>query len=130
MPKDLTVAQLERLLERKRRRLEALVKRRDKLQKELFKVEELILSIGGVAREGLQPRRRKRPKNTKTLLKAATEVLAQNKKGVTIKELAAKILEGGYRTASDNFENTVYQVIYNNRDKISHDAKTKTYKLK
>jgi hypothetical protein len=131
MPKDLTVAQLERMLEKKRVRLENLVQRRAKLQKQLAKLEVSIVSIGGAVREGGKPRRgRKRPKNTKTLFEAVSEVLSHNKKGIPIKELAAKILEGGYKTRSANFENTVYQIIYNNRDKVAHDAKTKTYRLK
>ena len=47
MPKDLTVAQLERMLEKKRVRLENLVQRRAKLQKQLAKLEGSIVSIGG-----------------------------------------------------------------------------------
>jgi RNA polymerase-interacting CarD/CdnL/TRCF family regulator len=131
MPKDLSVAQLERLLEKKRVKLEGLIKRRARLQKELAKVEGGIVSIGGIVREGRKPRRgRKRPKNTKTLFKAATEALTNNRKGLTLKELAAKIVEGGYKTGSSNFENTVYQIIYKNRATIAHDPKTKTYRLK
>lgn len=131
MPKDLTVAQLERLLEKKRIHLESLIQRRAKLQKQLAKIEISIASIGGTVREGKKPRRgRKRPKNTKTLFQAVSEILTHNKKGITLKELAAKIIESGYKTGSANFENTVYQIIYNNRDKVAHDAKTKTYRLK
>lgn len=131
MAKDLTVAELERLLVKKRVRLESLIQRRAMLQKQLAKVEASIVAIGGVAREGRKLRRgRKRPKNTKTLFQAVSEALAHNKKGITLKELAARILEGGYKTGSTNFENTVYQIIYNNRDKVVHDAKTKTYRLK
>ncbi|HTI52176.1 MAG TPA: hypothetical protein VL475_14535 [Planctomycetaceae bacterium] len=131
MPKEMTVTQLERMLERKRRHLESLIQRRNKLRRELAQLEARIVAVGGAPSEERKPRRgRKRPKNTKTLLAAVSEVLSQNKKGVPLKELAAKILEGGYKTASENFENTIYQIIYNNRDKVAHDPKTKTYRLK
>jgi hypothetical protein len=131
MPKEMTVSQLERMLERKRRKLDQLIQRRNRLRRELEQVEARIVATGGAAQDERKPRRgRKRPKNSKTLLAAVSEVLTQNKKGVSLKELAAKILEGGYKTASGNFENTIYQIIYNNRDKVVHDPKTKTYRLK
>ncbi|MSR58394.1 MAG: hypothetical protein EXS05_12070 [Planctomycetaceae bacterium] len=131
MAKDMTVAQLERLLQKKRTNLDSLEQRRSRLQKKLKQLDSRIALIGGVVREGRKPRRgRKRPKNTQTLLQALSQVLTHNKKGLTLKELADKILEGGYKTASTKFQNTVYQVIYNNQDKVAHDAKTKTYRLK
>src|SRR5262245_37316745 len=131
MSKDLTVAQLERLLNKRRARLEALTQRRDSLLKQLARVDEQIAAIGGLPAEGQKVRRkRKRPKNTMTLLQAVTDVLGQHKKGITLKELAQKIRQKGYKTVSTNFENTIYQIIYNNRDKVAHDAKTKTYRLK
>jgi hypothetical protein len=131
MSSDLTVSQLERLLERKRARLEKLQHRRDQLLRQLARVDAQIASIGGarpLERTG-RPKR-KRPRNSMTLLQAVVDVLGQNKKGITLKQLAAKILEKGYKTASANFENTIYQIIYNNRDKVVHDGKTKTYRLK
>lgn len=131
MAKDLTVAQLEQMLEKKRVKLQKLVQRRAALQKQLAKVEASIVSIGGVIRDERKSRRkRKRPRNTKTLFQAVSDVLSHHRKGVTLKELAAKILETGYKTGSTHFENTIYQIIYNNRDKVVHDPKTKTYRLK
>ena len=126
-----TVAQLERLLEKQRAKLDGLVQHRDRLQRKLAQVEHKIATIGGLMRDGAQVRRtRKRPKNTKTLLQAVVDALNLNKKGLTLRELSAKILEDGYKTASTNFENTVYQIIYNNSDKVAHDPKSRTYRLK
>lgn len=131
MAKELTVSQLERLLEKKRTRLVSLEQQRARLLKKLQQLDSRIALTGGVVREGRKPRRgRKRPKNAQTLLQAMTQVLTQHKKGLSLKDLSEKIIAGGYKTASANFQNTVYQIIYNNQDKVAHDAKTKTYRLK
>lgn len=133
MASELTVAQLERLLERKRSRMNGLLKRREKLQKALAVVENRISTIGGVKREaGATKARkvRKRPKNEKSLYEVVMVVLGQNKKGLTLADLSKKVLDTGYKTNSAKFENTVYQCLYNNQNKIMHDPDTRAYRLK
>ncbi|MFN0050567.1 MAG: hypothetical protein ACKV0T_00150 [Planctomycetales bacterium] len=130
MAKDMTVAQLERILEKKRLRLDDLTHRRDVLQKKLEQVENQITSIGGDSRSSYKKRKGRRRKNAKTLIECLVEQLTGNKKGLTLKELASRIRESGYKTSSVDFENTIYQIIYNNQDKLAHDPKTKTYRLK
>jgi hypothetical protein len=131
MSKDLTVVQLERILERKRSRLDGLVKRRDRLQKQLASVEGRISAIGGVERDGTGPRkRRQRPKNDQPLIAVVLAVLSKHPKGLTLKEMAAKVLATGYKTNSDKFENTLYQCLYNNMSKLAHDADAHTYRLR
>lgn len=132
MASELTVAQLERLLERKRSRMNGLLKRRDQLQKALAVVENRLSTIGGVKRDGLaKPRRgRKRPKNEKSLHEVVMQVLGSNKKGLTLADLSKKVLDTGYKTNSVKFENTVYQCLYNNQNKIMHDPETRVYRLK
>lgn len=131
MAKDLTVAQLERMLERKRTRLDSLLKRRERLQQQLNVVDGRISKIGGSRPEGARGRRvRKRPKNDQPLIIVVTEVLSRHKNGITLKDLAARVLDMGYKTFSDKFENTLYQCLYNNQKSIAHDAKTHTFRLK
>jgi hypothetical protein len=132
MKKELSVAQLERLLEKKRQRLDSLFRRRDELQKQLAQVESQIDELGGSGPKGRSRRGRvrKRPKNTKTLLQAMIEILANHKRGLSLRDLSAQIIASGYKTSSRDFENTVYQIIYNHQDKVAHDPKTKTYRLK
>ncbi|MGQ0635287.1 MAG: hypothetical protein ACT4QC_11800 [Planctomycetaceae bacterium] len=128
MPTRLSVLELERLLGRQRQRLRKLMVRRERLKKELARIEIEIASVGGPFRESRSSRRR--PKNKTTLLQAVIGVLGQHKKGLPLRELADKVRSGGYKTISANFENTIYQVIYNNSDKVAHDSRTKTYRLK
>jgi hypothetical protein len=129
MAKELTVAQLEKILLRKKAALEKLLRQRTQLQKKLAQVERRIIEIGGG--EGGKPRPpRRRPKNAKTLLVAVTEMLAQHKKGLTLRDLANRLLASGYKTSSTNFQNTLYQCLYHNSDKLAHDAKNHTYRIK
>jgi len=129
MAKEFTVAQLERILLRKKTALEKLLRQRTQLQKKLAQVERRIVEIGGA--EGGKPRPpRRRPKNPQTLLVAVTQMLAQHKKGLTLRDLANKLLASGYKTSSTNFQNTLYQCLYHNSDKLAHDAKNHTYRIK
>lgn len=131
MATDMTVFQLERMLEKKRSRLEGLVKRRDRLQKQLATVEGRIQTVGGLRTEGTRARRvRRRPKNDKPLVEVVVDVLSKHPKGLTLKELSAKVLDTGYKTYSDKFENTLYQCLYNNMKRLVHDAETHTYRLR
>ena len=131
MARDYTVAQLERILARKKASLDKLLRQRSQLQKKLAQVERKIVEIGGMVEEGRAARRvRKRPKNVKTLLASVIDVLGPHKKGLTLRELAEKLLASGYKTSSANFQNTLYQCLYHNSDKLLHDAKTHTYRIK
>jgi hypothetical protein len=108
-----------------------LLRQRSQLQKRLAQVERKIVEIGGLTGEGRAQRRvRKRPKNSRTLLVAVIDVLGQHKKGLTLRDLADKLLASGYRTSSTNFQNTLYQCLYHNSNKLAHDAKTHTYRIK
>ena len=131
MAAEFTVAQLERILLRKKATLEKLLRQRALLQKKLAQVERRIVEIGGIAGEhGPTRTPRRRPKNSKTLLVAVTDLLAHHKKGLTLRDLAGRLLGSGYKTSSTNFQNTLYQCLYHNSEKIAHDAKNHTYRIK
>jgi hypothetical protein len=131
MSKNLTVAQLEKILQKRRAKLDALIAKRTRLLKQLAQLEAQIVAIGGVVAEQARTRTaRRRPKNTKTLIVAVRDVLSQHKKGLTLRDLAEKLLASGYKTSSTNFQNTLYQCLYHNSDKLAHDPKNHTYRLK
>jgi hypothetical protein len=130
MEKRYTIAQLEKILVKRKARLEDLVQRRNRLQKRLCHLERQIVAIGGVIPEGSNGRQfRRRPRNGKTLIQAVSETLAQHNNGLSLRALANKVLESGYKTSSTNFPNTLYQCLYHS-DKLVHDAKAHTYRLK
>ena len=130
--KQLSVAQLERLLSTHKARLAELLKQRAKLQATLAGVEKEIGVLAGKdAAPGKKVRRKigKRPKNAKSLKVVVTEVLTKNKKGLSLNDLAAKVLATGYKTKSRKFNNVVYQTIFANKE-FTHDEKTGNYRLK
>ncbi len=127
--KEMTVAELEKALTTKRGKLEKLLGRREKLQRDLERVERQIRGLAGrVAGEGKVRRRRRRAKNEKSLKTYVTELLTRNKKGLTMAELQDRVLEGGYKSRSRNFRNVLYQTLYNTSG-ISHDKETGRYLL-
>lgn len=132
MATELTVAQLEKMLEAKKSRLMVLLRQRDQLRKQLAVVSDKIAAVGGEAapRTPAGLKRRKRPKNDKTLLQVVLEVLGDNKKGLSLSDLSAKVLEAGYKTGSAAFSNTVYQCLYHNGDQIAYDSEARLYRLK
>jgi len=130
---ELSVADLQRLLERKQARLAALLKKRQSLQKTLAKVEKQIAGLeGSKSRSGTQKRRRKpgrRVKNARPLNVVVTEILSKTKAGLKVADLTVKVLATGYKSKSANFKNVVHQTLYNS-DKIVRDKVTGKYRLK
>lgn len=144
MASELTVAQLERMLNTKRSMLDSLQKKRSKLGKQLETIDRRIAAIGGTVRDSeerpskvklkakvkARVKGRKRPRNEKTLLQVVTDVLQENKKGLVLGDLAKAVLATGYKSGSAHFPNTVYQCLYNNSDNFVQDSGTKAYRLK
>ncbi len=122
---------IQKLSEARKAKLAQLEKLRVELRKRLESVEERILRIGGVVPEPKPVRkvRRRKGANAKSVLTLCMEILASNKKGLDLHQLADQILAGGYKTFSKNFHATVYQSIYNHKDKIEHDPENGVYRL-
>ncbi|MBI5761200.1 MAG: hypothetical protein HZA46_21980 [Planctomycetales bacterium] len=131
--RQLSVVQLQRLLERRSAELNRLERMRIKLRKQLDNVEGKITAVGGADSAGKAgPKRRKshkRHKNEKSLKVLVTEILGQSKKGLTLKQLTDKVLSTGYKTSSANFPNTVYQAVYNSEG-VSFDEASGLYRAK
>jgi hypothetical protein len=70
---------------------------------------------------------KKRAKNERTAKDWAIEILGQEKKGLSLKDLANRMLESGYKTTSANFSMALYQVLHNARNKgETFDGNVKT----
>jgi len=121
---DLTVAELEKMLNARRNTLRDLNSRRAKIQKELAKVDDEIRALNGTERSGGRGRR---SKNKLSLRETVLELLQKNKKGHTLADLSQIILDAGYKTASTNFRNVLYQCLYNTNG-IYHDEESGTYR--
>lgn len=124
-----SVADLERILEERKSQLQDLAKRRDQAQKELDKLDAEIQDlVGPGGNVGRFRKRRRRVKNEMSLRAVVLEILGKNKKGFTLADLAEKVSETGYKSASRNFRNVLYQCLYNT-DGIVHDDSTGCYRI-
>lgn len=130
MAKDttsLSLADLEKLIEGRRATLEELLRKREQLAESIEKLDVEIqdfLTTGSGRRAS-----RKRAKNSSSLRSAVLEVLAKNKKGLSLQDLAAEVKATGYKSHSRNFKNVVYQCLYNT-DTIVHDNSTGLYRIR
>ena len=148
---EISVADLERILDARKSQAQNLVKRRDALHKELAEIQEQLQGIVGTevtikksgAKRGRRPpgsgkrgpgrprgskNRGARPKNERSLRDVISELLSKSKKGLTLEELTPKVVEAGYKSNSSNFSNMIYQNIYNSEG-IVKDPETGCYSL-
>ena len=128
-PAPLSIADLERILDARRDELQTLLRKREKTQKDLEKLDAEIQDamnpnapIGRVRRGG------PRVKNETSLRTVVDGILAKSKKGLSLPDLVSKVTESGYKSNSRNFKNVVYQCVYNSEN-IVHDAATGCYRL-
>lgn len=129
MAKDttsLSLADLEKLIAERQAQVEMLLKKRDQLAGDIEKLDAEIqdfLTTGAVGRRG------KRAKNAASLRTVMLDVLAKNKKGLSLTDLAQQISDTGYKSNSRNFKNVVYQCLYNTEN-VVHDDATGLYRVK
>ena len=122
-----------RLLEEKQKHLEDLLAQRDQIQRQINDIDWEIQAAATVGRPPRRPKTRSpslaRPVNTAPLRQFVIAALKKQKKGLLISELTSKILEAGYQTQSELFQNVVYQCLYK-APEIEHDPRTGRYSLK
>jgi hypothetical protein len=122
-----SIADLERLLDEKRAQVQVLLEKREQTRKLLDQLDaEMQMAAnfdGPVSRRG-----QRRIKNESSLRTVVTEILGKHKKGLPLGDLVDKVAESGYRSASRNFRNVVYQCVYHTEG-IVHDEATGNYRL-
>lgn len=124
---DLSVAQLQQMLDTKKSKLDSLKKQRNRLAKDLESVEKQISAIEG---RGVRKRRGgKRARNAQPLSAYVRDILSRSRKGLSLADLSQKIRDAGYKSNSSDFKNVVYQCLYNSKE-FYHDEKTQTYRVK
>lgn len=137
---NMSLAQLESMLEEQKNRLDNLKQKQKDLEADLQNVNQEIAMIegNGGGRRGRPPGsksgstrsvRRRRAKNAKPLKAYVIDVLNANKKGLTLQEISDKVQEAGYKSKSKSFKNVLYQCLYHNRE-FMHDSDAGIYKLR
>lgn len=127
--KELSLAQLERTLARKKVRLAVLVSRRARLQSQLQRVSRQVEDIAGRgAGEGVVVRtRRRHRRNSPSLREVVLALLTQNKSGLAIGDLEEHVRATGYKSRSTNFRNVLHQCLYQTKG-IKHDRRSGKYR--
>lgn len=144
---NLSIAQLQAMIDSQKSKLNTLYAKRDQLASQLAAVNKDIAAAEGNGGGAVSTRGRpahfakatavakrrgaavQRAQNDKSLKTYVEEVLAANKKGLSIAEIQDAVLKSGYTTNSANFKNTLYQCLYHNEKSFALDKKTKSYKL-
>lgn len=140
--KEMSVAELESLLNRKKTELDALHQRRTRLAADLLNIDAQIQSAAGSRADLSAPRaeatpaaakkpgqrRGPRAQNGRSLKSVVVELLANERKGLGLDELSRKVLATGYKTTSTKFKNTLYQCLYH-ADEITLDKQNGLYHL-
>ena len=123
--KGLTLGQIQQMLLNTKSELKSLGKERQRLQKELARVDARIskLSGGKGSRCG-----RGRAKNSVSLPEAIAAVLAKASEPLRVAQIAAKVEAAGYQSNSGNFKGIISQAL--GKDKRFGKASRGLYQLK
>jgi hypothetical protein len=131
---NLTIAQLQRVLNEKQSELHKLHRQRNQLQKKLNLLDRQIERVGGGA-NGFRGGRGMggggggtRARNEHSLLDTIEKVLRDAGKPMKVGDIMERVLATGYRSNSDNFRGIINQTLIN--DKRFGQVQRGTYDLK
>lgn len=105
LSEQLSISELQRMLESQRRRLSKLRKQRTRLQKELDELDRQIATLDGRAVAGT------RAHNAMSLVATIETVLRKAGKPLPVREIMARVLASGYRSNSANFRALLNQTL-------------------
>lgn len=119
---DMSLAQLEKLMNSRRKDLAKLTRQRLKVQKKLDSIDEKIAAIGGSAGGG------RRARNEMSLQDLIHQVLSKAGGPMAVGDILAKVNAAGYRSNSANFRGIINQTLI--KDKRFVAAKRGVYRLR
>lgn len=119
---EMSLAQLEKLMNSRRKDLAKLTRQRQKVQKKLDAIDEKIAAIGGSAGGG------RRARNAMSLQDLIHQVLSKANGAMSVGDILNKVNAAGYRSNSANFRGIINQTLI--KDKRFVAAKRGMYQLK
>ena len=133
---NLSISELESMLQSRRHELSDLSSRHASLTKQLQEVEAHMASLGGspAKRRGRPPKGASagpvsapkaggtgtRVKNTKSLVESLEEVLSASTEPMKVGDIVDGVLKSGYKTKSDNFRGIVNQTLIKERKRFGN----------
>ena len=127
----LTIAQLERMLENRRREASELQRERSKLLQRLDALDRKLGALAGAGtrlRNGAGGGGGGRGRNTQSLVASMEAVLARSGKPMSVGDIMEAVRAGGYRSNSANFRGIVNQTLI--KEKRFTSAGRGIYQLK
>lgn len=121
---QLTIAQLEAILQKRRGKVGALQRRRNALQKRLDALDAKIAALGGNSRMTAGGRAH----NAESLPQTIINVLTRHGGPMKVADIVKAVLATGYRSSSDKFRGIVNQTLI--KDKRFTAAQRGVYQLK
>jgi hypothetical protein len=118
---SLTINQLERLLQKRRSNLDALMRERSHLEKRLASIDGRIRALsGGGAVGNLGLTRGGRARNPMSLVAAMQDVLSRAGKPLNVGDIVDKVQGLGYHSNAANFRALVNQTLIKQRKLFSN----------
>ena len=124
----LSLQQLERLIDKRRRDLARLQKQRAKAQKRLDAIDAKITAAGGSSGGGRSGTGRTRARNESSLQDAIHHILSKSGGPMSVGDIHDKVLSTGYKSNAANFRGIVNQTLI--KDKRFTSASRGVYQLK
>jgi len=127
---SVSTAQLERILDRRRREANKLKRERNKLRQKLSVLDRRLMMIDGASVRGSAGGGAGgRARNEHSLVESMEMVLSKAGKPMRVGEIVESVLGTGYRTNSENFRGIVNQTLIKERKRFS-SAGRGSYQLK
>lgn len=115
---DLSIADLERILDRRRSKLTGLERERGKLVKQLDALDREIGALGGNGRS-----KSGRARNASSLTETIVEVLRKANGALKVAEIVSRVEASGYRSSSANFRGIVNQALIKDKRFLKGDTR-------
>jgi hypothetical protein len=132
MPKfsqQLNVAELERILGRRRAEITSLTQEQDRLQRQLAIIDNKIRSLGGQGTAKPFTNRAGRARNATSLIDTLTQVMDKSSNPMSVSDILQGVLDSGYRSTSPKFRGIVNMTLVKERKRFTNTSRG-MYELK
>ncbi len=119
---NLSIADLERMLDERKSSLQKLGKQRADAQRKVDAIDRQILKMGGSLAGGGSRRGSGRARNEMSLV-AAMESVLSGKEAMKVGEIVEAVQASGYQSSSANFRGIVNQTLIKERKKFSSPSR-------
>jgi hypothetical protein len=126
---ELTVAVLERMLQKRRSELQSLTRERQRVLKQLAMVDARLRAAGGSVSQSPNLTRGGRVRNPMSLVSTMEQVLDKAGKPLSVREITQGVLDTGYQSGSANFQTMLNQMLIKERKHFANVGRA-VYALK